>query len=285
MDSSRDSNVDAANAANEVASAGSNGAPAAALTETEAIRLAQAGDAEAFEFLYQISSTASYPRWSSTSGCWRRAWIRACRCSSGSSSCASRRAISTNSSRSASPASSSCSSSARPRSAPTVSALAEQLAAIHQRATRPGARSVRLPERRAAAGAARRRHRRARCGGLGRRHARVGRASLPGRGRAGAEPARPGSGAAVSAHPEQEPELHRATVGQGRLRPRQRARHRAGAALAAAHRGAARRRRAAPLRGAVDHRRSHGRAPVRRRAGAGLLSVPSDAQQRSVRRR
>lgn len=60
MDSSRDSNVDAANAANEVASAGSNGAPAAALTETEAIRLAQAGDAEAFEFLYQMHCRRVY---------------------------------------------------------------------------------------------------------------------------------------------------------------------------------------------------------------------------------
>jgi|HubBroStandDraft_1064217.scaffolds.fasta_scaffold03451_3 RNA polymerase sigma-70 factor (ECF subfamily) len=55
-----DSNVDAANAANEVTSAGSNGAPAAALTEAEAIRLAQAGDGEAFEFLYQMHCRRVY---------------------------------------------------------------------------------------------------------------------------------------------------------------------------------------------------------------------------------
>src|SRR5580658_9389581 len=60
MDSSEDSNVDAANAANEVISAGSNGASAAALTEAEAIRLAQAGDAEAFEFLYQMHCRRVY---------------------------------------------------------------------------------------------------------------------------------------------------------------------------------------------------------------------------------
>ncbi len=58
-----DSNVKvaaAASAANEVASAGQNGAPAAALTEAEAIRLAQAGDAEAFEFLYQMHCRRVY---------------------------------------------------------------------------------------------------------------------------------------------------------------------------------------------------------------------------------
>ena len=68
-------------------------------------------------------------------------------------------------------------------------------------------------------------------------------------------PAGPRSGAPVPAHPEQEPELHRAAVGQGRLRSRQRAGDRAGAALAAAHRAAAGRRRPPRLRAAVDHRR------------------------------
>src|SRR5271166_561998 len=60
MDSRWDSNLGAANAANEVISAGSKGAPAAALTEGEAIRLAQAGDAEAFEFLYQMHCRRVY---------------------------------------------------------------------------------------------------------------------------------------------------------------------------------------------------------------------------------
>ena len=163
--------------------------------------------------------------------------------------------------------------------------LAEQLAAIHARANGPGARSVRLPERRAAARAARRRHRRARRRGLGRTDPRLGRASLRRRSRAGAESAGSRSGAAVSAHSEQEPQFHRAPVGQGRLWPRQRAGDRAGAALTAAHRAVARQRHAPALRRAVHHRRSLGGAPVRRRGGAGLLSVPPDAQQRPVRRR
>jgi RNA polymerase sigma-70 factor (ECF subfamily) len=60
MDSSRDFNVDAAKAANEVTSAGSNGAAATALTEAEAIHLAQAGNAEAFEFLYQMHCRRVY---------------------------------------------------------------------------------------------------------------------------------------------------------------------------------------------------------------------------------
>ena len=60
MDSSRDSNVDAANTANEVTSAGSKGARTSALTEAEAIRRAQTGDAEAFEFLYQMHCRRVY---------------------------------------------------------------------------------------------------------------------------------------------------------------------------------------------------------------------------------
>jgi RNA polymerase sigma-70 factor, ECF subfamily len=49
-----------ADAANEVAGAGPNGAPSAALTESEAIRLAQAGDAGAFELLYRMHSNRVY---------------------------------------------------------------------------------------------------------------------------------------------------------------------------------------------------------------------------------
>ncbi len=59
-DSSGNSNVDTANAANEAMGAGSNGAPAATLTEAEAIRLAQAGNGEAFEFLYQMHCRRVY---------------------------------------------------------------------------------------------------------------------------------------------------------------------------------------------------------------------------------
>ena len=52
-------------------------------------------------------------------------------------------------------------------------AIADQLAAIHRARHRPGARSVRLPERRAAAGAARRRHRCAGCRRTGTRDTRA----------------------------------------------------------------------------------------------------------------
>ena len=62
--------------------------------------------------------------------------MRKCRCSSGSSSCASRLTISTSSSRFASPASSSASSSARISRAPTGSIITEQLQAIHDRTRR-----------------------------------------------------------------------------------------------------------------------------------------------------
>ena len=47
-------------------------------------------------------------------------------------------------------------------------------------------------------------------------------------------PIGPGSGPSVPAHPQQEPELHRAAAGQGRLRPPQRHGHGAGATLPAA---------------------------------------------------
>jgi RNA polymerase sigma-70 factor (ECF subfamily) len=49
------SNLNVANPANAV-----NEAPAAALTEAEAIRRAQAGDAEAFELLYRMHSNRVY---------------------------------------------------------------------------------------------------------------------------------------------------------------------------------------------------------------------------------
>ena len=108
------------------------------------------------------------------------------------------------------------------------------------------------------------------------------------RSRAGADAARPGSRAAVPAHPEQEPELHRAPVGQGCVRPRRGARRRAGAALAAAHHP--------PAAVGSASEQTHfvflstvistfvaqlfSGMKVRRR-----LAVPRHAQQRSVRRR
>ena len=143
-------------------------------------------------------------------------------------------ATSMSSSRSASRASSSCRSSARRPDRRRRLSLDEQLAAIHERATRLVADQYRclnevlLP----ALHAEGIRCWRARTGRPQTR--RVARAVLRARGGAGAEPARARSRAPVPAHPEQEPELHRAAAGQGCVRPRQRARHRAGAALAAA---------------------------------------------------
>ncbi len=166
-----------------------------------------------------------------------------CRCSSGCGSCASPAATSMSSSRSASPASSSCRSSAAASSPPTACRSPSSSPRIHERTTHLVADQYRclnellLPAL-AAEGVPL----------LGRAEwspqaTAVARAVLRARDRAGADPARPRPGAPLPAHPEQEPELHRAPVGQGRLRPRQRARHRAGAALAAARGAAAGRRR------------------------------------------
>ena len=93
-------------------------------------------------------------------------------------------------------------------------------------------------------------------------------------------------GASLPAHPEQEPQLHRAPGGQGRLRPRQRARHRAGAALAAA-RGAAARAPAAAAAACCCRPscRAFVRQAVHRHQGDRLLPVPRHPQQRPVRRR
>ena len=101
--------------------------------------------------------------------------------------------------------------------------LHEQLAAIRERAATLIARPVPLPQRQLAAraGNARRAPRRSRDNWTASSSALAGGA-LPQRGGAGAESARPRSGATVSADPEQEPELHRAAVGQGRVRARHR---------------------------------------------------------------
>ena len=116
------------------------------------------------------------------------------------------------SSRSASRASSSCRSSAAARSAADGMSIPEQLTAIHERATRLVAEQYRclnellLPALAAEGRAA------ARALGVEPAGDRVARAVLRARGRAGALPAGPRPRAPLPAHPEQEPELHRAPV-------------------------------------------------------------------------
>ena len=146
-------------------------------------------------------------------------------------------------------------------------------------------RPVPLPERAAAAEAGRRRGAAAGAPRVERRAGHLARAVLRARDRAGALAARPGPRAPLPAHPEQEPQLHRAARGQGRVRPRQRARHRAGAALAAARGAAAGGRREPRLRAAVDHRAGVRAQALHRHQGDRLLPVPRHPQQRPVRRR
>ena len=127
------------------------------------------------------------------------------------SSCASRRTISTSSSRSASPASSSDSNSARISRGADGLTITEQLQAIHERTRSLVDAQYALPERRAAARP---------CGTRASNCWRaptwdaddraVARAIFRARSRAGAVAARARSGAAIPAHPEQEPEFHRA---------------------------------------------------------------------------
>ena len=118
--------------------------------------------------------------------------------------------------------------------------------------------------------------------------ARLARRLLREGSRAGSDAARPRSGATVSAHSEQEPELHRAPVGQGRVRARCRARGRAGAALAAANHPPApvgRRAGRDAFRVPVGRHLDVRRAAVQRHEGRRRLAVSRHAQQRSVRRR
>ena len=120
------------------------------------------------------------------------------------------------------------------------------------------------------------------------RATQLARAVLPHRDRAALEPhdARPDS--AVSAHPQQEPELHREPRRPRRLRPAVPSRDRASAALAAAAdtvAADARGHRQVGFRVSVVRHPRLRRSAVRRHGDRRLLSVPRHAQQRSVHRR
>ena len=168
--------------------------------------------------------------------------------------------------------------------------LSSERRAAHRRRASERARdgAVSRAQRRADPGAARRRHPLRPARRLVAGATQLARAVLPHRDRAALEPDDARSDSTVSAHPEQEPELHREPRRPRCVRPPVSSRDRAGAALAAAAdtdaadaRGNRQDGFRLPL---VRHPRLR-RSALRRHGDRRLLSVPRHAQQRSVHRR